>query len=55
MKFLPLLLLFAVGCSQTGDTVKKFQDPVLMTDGEGNKFIVEHHLGNVYTVKPLKK
>ena len=28
--------------------------PVIMRDADGNYYAVEHHIGNTYTVKPVK-
>lgn len=65
MKRPALLIALAAllaGCSvETYDyssdsaTRKRFQDPVVLTDANGVKYVVEHWTGDTYTVKALKE
>ena len=57
MKFVVLLLVvFTLGCrSEIMSESFPAQRPQVLTDGKGQKWIVEHHIGSTYSVKPLPK
>ncbi len=50
-----ILIILVAGCqdAKMRDKITR-GEPVIMTDTEGTSYVVEHHIGNTYTVKPLK-
>lgn len=53
-------MLLTAACEETPeiqahrDTIARFSMPVVVEDPEGNKFVVQHHVGGTYTVQPIK-
>lgn len=58
--YLLLVMLLTAACEETPeiqahrDTIARFSMPVVVEDPEGNKFVVQHHVGGTYTVQPIK-
>lgn len=50
MKFFLIFLLFLCGCNRE---VEMFENPKLLTDKDGNRYVVEHHVGNTFTVRKI--
>jgi len=50
-----ILIILVAGCqdAKMRDKITR-GEPVIMTDTEGNSYVVEHSTGNAYTVNPLK-
>lgn len=55
MKYvIQIICIFLIGCSESTDNIKiHFENPTIVTDDAGNKFVVKHHLGNTYIIDPL--
>ncbi len=55
--FFIVILLTLIGCSSNVEMDKRFKgnEILLVTDVDGNSYIIEHHLGDMYTVKPIRK
>jgi Tfp pilus assembly protein PilP len=50
-------VLAVVGCDRPYDDNMRHwvsEDPHIMTDEDGRRYVVEFHMGNVYSVKPLR-
>ena len=47
--------LAIIACSSDKTMRERFADDrmKILSDSEGNKYAVQHHIGNSYTVKPL--
>ena len=54
------ILIFALalaGCGPDGEMAERFKDSLeahIMTDEQGRRYSVTHHIGNVYRVEPIK-
>jgi hypothetical protein len=58
-EFLLFALILAgllVSCAkQPSDVSDRFANPVVLTDSQGNRYVVQHYLGNNYSVHILDK
>ena len=49
------MLLFLFGCSSETNNAKIPKEGRMMKDSAGNEYLVEHHMGRAYTVKPIPR
>lgn len=56
MKIIYIILasILLYGCQAENMSHFEERQPRIMTDHAGSCYVVEHHIGNLYTVKPLK-
>ena len=55
--FTIIALIFAgtiiAGCDSNRDRREFFKKPRIMTDSQGGKWLIEHHIGDTYSVTSL--
>ncbi len=48
-----LIFLFFSACDSRIEMKTFFENAKVLTDKQGREYLVEHHIGNVYTITPI--